>query len=112
MLNGCLFLPNSRASAVQFAHEGASHLYLADFNSENFAEFTKLLHQRYPDVKVSTHECDAADEEAVRAIIQKALDDTGRLDVFFANAARVGAAPLQGTDTDDLSETLRVNVNR
>lgn len=59
-----------------------------------------------------TTECDAADEEAICGVIQKAVDDTGRLDVFFANAARVGAAPLQGTDTDDLSETLRVNVNR
>jgi NAD(P)-dependent dehydrogenase (short-subunit alcohol dehydrogenase family) len=100
-----------RASAIQFAHEGASHLYLLDFNAEHFEDFAKLLKERYPDVKVHTQECDAADEEAIQGVIQKALDDTGRLDVFFANAARAGAAPLNAIDVDDLTEAMRVNVN-
>lgn len=105
-------LPRRRASALQFAHEGASHLYLLDFNGENFADFAKLIKDRYPDVKVTTRECDAADEEAVKGTIQQALNDEGRLDVFFANAAIATAAPLASTETEDLQETLRVNVHR
>ena len=100
-----------RASAIQFAHEGASHLYLLDFNGEHFEDFKKLLNQRYPEVKVSCHECDAADEEAIKSICKRAIDEAGKLDVFFANAARATAAPLNATDNEDLTETLRINVN-
>jgi NAD(P)-dependent dehydrogenase (short-subunit alcohol dehydrogenase family) len=107
-----MLLSHRRASALQFAHEGASHLYLLDFNSENFEDFTKLLKERYPDVKVTTKECDAADEEAIKGVIQQALDEEGKLDVFFANAAIATGAPLASTDVEDLTETLRINVNR
>lgn len=87
-------------------------MYLVDYNGEYFEELTKLLNTRYPDVKVHTSECDAADEEAIKSIIQQALSEAGRLDVFFANAARAAAAPLAAIDNEDLSEILRINVNR
>lgn len=83
-----------------------------DFNGENFLDFAKLLDERYPDVKVTTKECDAADEEAIEGVIKQALDDEGRLDVFFANAAIATIAPFSQTEVEDLNETMRVNVNR
>lgn len=61
---------------------------------------------------MTTKECDAADEEAVKGVIEQAIKEEGKLDVFFANAAIATAAPLASTDTEDLTETLRINVNR
>lgn len=101
-----------RATARLFAHEGASHLYLLDYNAENFAEFSKYLNEKYPDVKVTTKECDAADEEAIKGVIKQALDEEGKLDAFFANAAIGTIAPFKHTEVDDVTETMRVNVNR
>lgn len=83
-----------------------------DFNGENFIDFAKLLNEKYPDVKVTTKECDAADEEAIQEVIKQALDEEGKLDVFFANAAIATISPFSQTEVEDLNETMRVNVNR
>ncbi|PWN97227.1 NAD(P)-binding protein [Tilletiopsis washingtonensis] len=100
-----------RAAATLFAHEGARHVYCLDFDASNFEELAQLLNKRYPDVKVTTHECDAADEMAIKDICQRALKEEGQLDVFFANAAVASAAPIVATDAEDVMEIFRINVS-
>ncbi|PWN50119.1 NAD(P)-binding protein [Violaceomyces palustris] len=111
IVTGCGSLSGiGRATALQFAHEGVKHLYALDINGENLPKFENLVKKRYPDVSVTTLECDAASEEAIQSICERAIRDEGRLDIFFANAARATAAPLSATDVDDLEDTMHINV--
>lgn len=101
-----------RATVLHYAHEGAKHIYALDFDGSNLEDLKTRIAGQYPEVKVDTLECDAADEEAIQGICEKAISEEGRLDVFFANAAVVGnPMPIGAVDPEDLSETFRVNVN-
>ena len=62
-------------------------MYLIDYNGTNLPELQKSLSSLYPDVKVTTLQSDAADEEAIAGVCKQALDEEGRLDVFFANVS-------------------------
>ncbi|PWN25381.1 NAD(P)-binding protein [Jaminaea rosea] len=100
-----------RASVLHLAHEGAKHIYALDFDGSNFEDLKDKVKERYPEVKVTTMECDAADEESIKGIVERAMKEEGRLDVFFANAAIVGnPVPVGMLDAEDVAETMRVNV--
>lgn len=64
---------------------GAEHLYLLDFMGDNLSELKKTIQEKYTGVKVTTTQADAADEDAISAVCRRALEEEGRLDVFFAN---------------------------
>lgn len=54
---------------------------------------------------------DAADEPAVKAVVDDALERYGRLDVFFANAGIVGQNKMfTDISADEFLRTLRTNV--
>lgn len=58
-----------------------------------------------------TRQFDAADENAVKAVIDDALQRYARLDVFFANAGVVGQPKmLEHIEADEFMATMRVNV--
>lgn len=60
-----------------------------------------------------TRQFDAADENAVKAVVDDALQRYGRLDVFFANAGIVGQNMFLGDiEGEDFMDTMRVNVLR
>ncbi|KAK0536101.1 hypothetical protein OC834_001286 [Tilletia horrida] len=99
-----------RATALQFAHEGASHLYLADLDDENLGGLKEAISKAYPDVKVTILALDAADEDAVKSLCDRAVAENGQLDIFFANAGVATGAPLHHTDTEDVDRVLKVNT--
>lgn len=68
-----------------FGNLGAKHLYLLDYSGENLPELKQTIEKTYPDVKVTTVQADAADEQAIKGLCERALEEEGRLDVFFAN---------------------------
>lgn len=56
---------------------------------------------------------DAADEAAVRAVIDDAVSKYGRLDVFFANAGINGAhKPFEDISQAEFEATMRTNTLR
>ncbi|KAI0718982.1 NAD(P)-binding protein [Cerioporus squamosus] len=99
-----------RATAILFAHEGARHLYLADFDPTNLPDLKSTIEKTYPDVKVTTQQADAADEEAIAGLCKQALQEEGRLDVFFANAGIATATPLWDITPKQFMEVMRVNA--
>ncbi|CAO1621135.1 unnamed protein product [Parajaminaea phylloscopi] len=100
-----------RATVLHYAHEGAKHIYALDFDDSNFEDLKATVRKQYPEVKVDTVECDAADEAAIQAICDRAVQEESRLDVFFANAAIVGSpVPIGTVEAEDVAETFRVNV--
>ncbi|KAH9176331.1 sex determination protein tasselseed-2 [Lactarius sanguifluus] len=99
-----------RAAALLFAHEGARHLYLLDFAGDNLPNLKSTIEERYPDVKVTVIQADAADDKAISGVCQQALSEEGRLDVFFANAGIATGRTLEETPGEVFTNTMRVNA--
>jgi len=99
-----------RASAIRYAHEGAVHLYLIDFSPENLPNLKSTIERSYPDVKVTTIQADAADEAAISGVCKQALQEEGRLDVFFANAGVASKDALADTTVEAFMNTMRINA--
>ncbi|CAA7259087.1 unnamed protein product [Cyclocybe aegerita] len=99
-----------RASAIRFAHEGAKHLYLLDYDPTNLENLKSTIESKYPDVKVTVQQADAADEVAIKGICEQALREEGRLDVFFANAGVASRDTLQNTTAETFMNSMRVNA--
>jgi NAD(P)-dependent dehydrogenase (short-subunit alcohol dehydrogenase family) len=102
-----------RASVHQFAQNGARAVYICDYNDSNLATHKRELGILYPSVDIHIRKFDAADEKAVKAVVDDAIKDYGRLDIFFANAG-VGGQPKLFTDitAEETLATLRTNVVR
>lgn len=102
-----------RASAHQFAQNGAKAIYICDFNDTHLETHKREILSLYPSVKVHPMKFDAADEKSVKAVVDHAIETYGRLDVFFANAGVVGQNKLFTDITEDeMLSTLRTNVVR
>jgi NAD(P)-dependent dehydrogenase (short-subunit alcohol dehydrogenase family) len=62
---------------------------------------------------VHVRQFDAADETAVKAVVEDAVKQYGRLDIFFANAGIVGQPKIFTEITgDEFLQTLKTNVVR
>ena len=70
-----------RASALGFAREGAKALYLLDYDGSNLDDLRAAVLKLAPKCSVVTIEGDAADEETIKGLCQRALDEHGALDV-------------------------------
>ncbi|KAB8294040.1 hypothetical protein EYC80_009498 [Monilinia laxa] len=100
-----------RASAHQFAQNGARAVYICDYNDSNLETHKRELASLYPDVEVHTRKFDAADEQSVKEVVDHAVKSYGRLDIFFANAGIVGSNKLfTDISADEFLSTLRTNV--
>ncbi|KAI1389196.1 NAD(P)-binding protein [Hypoxylon trugodes] len=100
-----------RASAHQFAENGAKAVYICDFDDTHLATHKREIESLYPGVDVYTQEFDAADESAVKAVVDHALETYGRLDVFFANAGIVGPyAQFTDIGKDEFMKVFDTNV--
>lgn len=88
-------------------------MYICDYNDSNLATHKRELAALYPGVDVHTRKFDAADEAAVKAVVDDAIATYGRLDVFFANAGIVGQSKLFTDITaEEFLATLKTNVVR
>jgi len=100
-----------RASAHQFARHGARAVYMCDYDETHLETHRREMASLYPAVEVHARRFDAADERAVKEVVDDALRRYGRLDVFFANAGTVGPhAAFTDIDEKSFMQTLRVNT--
>lgn len=100
-----------RATAHQFAQNGAQAVYICDYDDTYLGHHQKEIRNLYPACEVHVRKFDAADEPAIEEVVGDALRRYGRLDVFFANAGITGKHALFTAVTkEDFLETLRVNT--
>ncbi|KAI1106399.1 NAD(P)-binding protein [Jackrogersella minutella] len=100
-----------RASAHQFAENGARALYICDFDDTYLPAHKREIEGLYPGIEVHVRQFDAADEKAVKAVVDHAVDTYGRLDVFFANAGIIGPyAMFTDVGKDEFMKTFDTNV--
>lgn len=102
-----------RATAHQYARNGARAVYICDYQDSHLALHVEELHSLYPDVAVHARKFDAGDEEGVKGVVGDAMGSYGRLDVFFANAATSGTWKVcTEMEVGEFERTLRVNLIR
>lgn len=71
------------------------------------------LNSLYPNVDIHARQFDASNEEAVKTVVDEAIEKYGRLDILFANAAITGTNQLfWDIDAEDFIKTIRTNVVR
>ncbi|POW17564.1 hypothetical protein PSTT_00282 [Puccinia striiformis] len=108
------------ATAVLFAKEGKSLFSSLLFrplawtsiniHGDSFPALLEKLKSLNPNIGLSTISGDASEENLVRSICQKAIDEHGRLDVFFANAGVAGSAPISQTSYETSERVMRINT--
>lgn len=100
-----------RASAHQFARNGAKAIYICDFATEHLETHKRELNSLYPNVQVHTRKMDAGSEPDVAGVVDDALSQYGRLDIFFANAGiAIHSGRIYEADAEAFMETMRVNA--
>lgn len=102
-----------RATAHQLAENGARALYLCDYDGTHLDAHKAEIAAAFPAVDVHVRRFDAADEAAVKDVVDHALRTYGRLDVFFANAGITGPLKLFTQVTEaEFTQNFRTNVLR
>ena len=102
-----------RASAHQFAANGAKAIFICDFNDQHLATHVKEINSLYPDVEVHPRQFDAGNEEAVKGVVEEAISKYKRLDIFFANAGVVGPNKMfSDIKASEFMKTMETNTLR
>lgn len=88
-------------------------MFICDYSDQFLATHKREVEALYPDVDVHARRFDAADEDAVKGVVDEAVQKYGRLDVMFANAGIGGTNKLFGDiGSEEFMKTLRTNVLR
>ena len=100
-----------RASAHQFAHNGARAVYICDIADTNLSIHKRELASLYPEVEVHVRCFDAGDEQKMKEVVIEAVERYGRLDIMFANAGIVGHNKIFTDITaEEFQKTLKLNT--
>lgn len=75
-------------SSILFASEGANVL-LVDINLEAAQKAASLINERYPNIKAMATKADVGKEADVKAAVEKAVAEFGRLDVMVRTSSTV-----------------------
>lgn len=98
-----------RAIARRFATEGAT-VYVADINTTGGEETVDLIRQAGGNAEFA--QCDVSDPDQVKATIDRAASEGGRLDVVVNNAGVGGGGkPAEDISVEDFQRTLAVNLS-
>ncbi|KAL8950846.1 MAG: hypothetical protein Q9222_003144 [Ikaeria aurantiellina] len=100
------------ASAHKFALRGTTRaVFLCDYQDTHLESHAGDLRSRYPGTEFHVRCFDAADEEAVKNVVEEAVRLYGRLDVMVANAGVAGSHKIFGDiGAEEFMRTVRVNV--
>jgi NAD(P)-dependent dehydrogenase (short-subunit alcohol dehydrogenase family) len=96
-----------RETALQFAARGAKVVAAAQ-GKEGLQSLLREIEARGG--VATTHVCDVADFEQVKAVADKAIREYGRIDTWVNNAAIILYALFEQTSPDEFRRILEVNV--
>jgi NAD(P)-dependent dehydrogenase (short-subunit alcohol dehydrogenase family) len=96
-----------RETALQFAARGAKVVAAAQ-GEEGLQSLARQIQKQGG--AATTHVCDVADLQQVKALADKAMREYGRIDTWVNNAAIVLYAPFEETTSEEFRRILDVNV--
>lgn len=100
-----------RASAHQYAQNGAKAVYICDYDDKYLEMHKRELNQLYPGVEIHPVKVDVGDEAQVKAVVDRVLEQYGRLDIMFANAGISGIPnTFEHISSQAFMNTMRVNA--
>ena len=105
-----------RALCARLAQEGA-HVVVADINAETANETAAAICGR-TEIRAPTARralaipVNVTDEAQVEAMVQRTVDEFGRLDVLVSNAGVLRAGPVQEFDAEAWRFVIDVNLDR
>lgn len=97
-------------SSILFVQEGASVL-MTDINLDAAEKGAALIATKIPNAKVATLKTDVSKEEDIKAAVDKAVKEFGRLDVMFNNAGIMHPADDNALNTEERIWDLTMQIN-
>ncbi|KAI8331430.1 hypothetical protein EDC96DRAFT_527124 [Choanephora cucurbitarum] len=98
-----------RATVISLAKRGPKVIYVTDLTLNNLEALAQEVEKSYK-VKCIPRAVDATSPSAVSGIINEALNEFGRLDVFFANAGMATGTRLQDETAESFMDMMRINA--
>jgi len=100
-----------RASAHQYAKNGAKAVIICSFSTQYLDVHKRELNSLYPEVDIHTRQLDAGEESQVQKVVEEALDKYGRLDIFFANAGiNISQSRVTEASADEFMQVMKTNA--
>ena len=97
-----------QALCFRLAEEGA-HVVVADINNETAKETAAAIRER-TDRQALAIPVNVTDEAQVEAMVQRTVDEFGRLDILVANAGVLRAGPVEEFDAEAWRFVMNVNL--
>ncbi|MFS0634326.1 glucose 1-dehydrogenase [Mesobacillus foraminis] len=97
-----------KSTAILFAKEGAS-IIVNDLNEGSGNEAVSEI--RKSNGEAFFIQGDVTEADSVKAMVDKAINKYGRIDVLFNNAGVSGVGMIHEVDLDAWNNTLNVNIN-
>ncbi|KAI0269187.1 hypothetical protein BC834DRAFT_865220 [Gloeopeniophorella convolvens] len=97
-------------SSILFAREGANVL-LVDVNLEAAQKAAGIVNQKHPNVKALAFKADVGKEADVKAAVDTAVKEFGRLDVMFNNAGIMHPDDDNALNTEEKIWDLTMQIN-
>lgn len=97
-------------SSLLFAQEGANVL-LVDINQSAVEKAASLIKGRFPNVKAVAFKADVGKEDQVKAAVDLAVKEFGRLDVMFNNAGIMHPEDDNALNTEERIWDLTMTIN-
>ncbi|THH12920.1 hypothetical protein EW146_g7250 [Bondarzewia mesenterica] len=99
-----------RETSILFAQEGADVL-LVDINIEAAEKAAALISKKFPNIKAIAAKADVGKEADIKAAVDKAVKEFGRLDVMFNNAGIMHPADDNALNTEERIWDLTMQIN-
>src|SRR5690348_3765997 len=115
--NGAVAVITGGASGIGLAtaralHAQGAHVVLADINADGLQVAAETVRGGTADsaARVATVATDVTDDAQVRALMQAALELTGRIDLLVASAGIGHGGRIEDLSSADMRQMLNVNV--
>ncbi len=99
-----------RAIAVREARAGRNLLINYAGNEEGAKETERLIHEAAPEAEVLLFRADVSEEEAVKEMVDAAVERFGAIDVLVNNAGITRDNLLLRMSAEDFDSVLRINL--
>lgn len=96
-----------RALAIRLAQEQIAGIAIADVNTEGLAETEKLMNK--PNLKVTTHRVNVADEAEMRGFVEEVVKNHGRVSHVINNAGVALGGSVREVSLEEIRWLMGIN---